>query len=69
MQELEEYEVCSIQELENLIKFGNSKRTVASTAANITSSRSHAILIFNVITTFSSDNNGPLAGRKVFAKL
>lgn len=42
---------------------------MASTAANVTSSRSHAILIFNVVTTFSSESQSPLAGRKVFAKL
>ena len=50
VQDLEEYEVFTVQELENIVKFGNSRRAVASTAANQTSSRSHAILIFNVVT-------------------
>jgi len=36
--------------LHEIIDFGNSRRTVASTSGNKTSSRSHAILIFNVVT-------------------
>lgn len=58
-----------MQELENIVKFGNSRRAVANTAANVTSSRSHAILIFNVVTQFDQNAQSPLAGRKVFAKL
>jgi len=42
---------------------------VANSAANATSSRSHAILIFNVVTQFDHKSQSPLAGRKVFAKL
>lgn len=66
---MEEYEVITVKELENLVKFGNSKRTVASTSANLTSSRSHAILIFNVLTEINENSSSPLAGKKVFAKL
>jgi len=49
--ELTEYEVDNLHALEQLIKMGNERRTVAATAANVTSSRSHAILIFNITNT------------------
>lgn len=36
--------------MQRIIKIGNERRTVAATGANQTSSRSHAILVFNVAT-------------------
>lgn len=50
VQDLSEYQVQNASSLEELIKFGNERRTVAATGANQTSSRSHAILVFNVVT-------------------
>ena len=50
MQDLSEYGVENASSLEKLIKFGNERRTVAATGANQASSRSHAILVFNVVT-------------------
>ena len=40
---LEEMEVYSSADVLELIKFGNSERTSGHTAANATSSRSHAV--------------------------
>ncbi len=48
--ELAEFAVNDSETLHEIIDFGNSRRTVAATSANKTSSRSHAILIFNVTT-------------------
>ena len=45
-----EYAVEDSETLHEIIDYGNSRRTVAATSANKTSSRSHAILIFNVCT-------------------
>lgn len=42
--ELTDYEVSSVNELRKYVNLGNSRRTMASTAANQFSSRSHAIL-------------------------
>ena len=50
VQDLSEFEIEGIDDLQNIIKIGNERRTVAATGANLTSSRSHAILIFNVVT-------------------
>lgn len=50
MPELAEFTVNDSETLHEIIDFGNSRRTVAATSANKTSSRSHAILIFNVTT-------------------
>ena len=50
MPDLAEFPVVDSDNLHEIIDFGNSKRTVAATSANKTSSRSHAILIFNVTT-------------------
>ena len=50
VQDLSEYEIEGCEDLHNIIKIGNDRRTVAATGANQTSSRSHAILIFNVTT-------------------
>ena len=48
--ELAEFPVGDSETLHEVIDYGNSRRTVAATSANKTSSRSHAILIFNVQT-------------------
>jgi len=48
--ELSEHPVTGSDALHEIIDYGNSRRTVAATSANKTSSRSHAILIFNVTT-------------------
>ena len=48
--ELSEHPVTGSEALHEIIDYGNSRRTVAATTANKTSSRSHAILIFNVST-------------------
>lgn len=49
--ELSEHPVTDSEALHEIIDYGNSRRTVAATSANKTSSRSHAILIFNVTTS------------------
>jgi hypothetical protein len=48
--DLQEFAVADSENLHEIIDYGNSRRTVAATLANKTSSRSHAILIFNVTT-------------------
>jgi len=50
VQDLSEYEIDGLDDLRNIVKIGNERRTVAATGANQASSRSHAILIFNVVT-------------------
>ena len=50
VQDLSEYEIEGVEDLQNIIKIGNERRTVAATGANQTSSRSHAILVFNVVS-------------------
>ena len=50
VQDLSEYEIEGVEDLQHIIKIGNERRTVAATGANQTSSRSHAILVFNVTT-------------------
>ena len=59
VQDLSEYQVENAKSLEKLIRFGNERRTVAATGANQTSSRSHAILIFNVVTPNEKDPDLP----------
>lgn len=46
--DLLEYKVSSLLEIQQLISLGNQRRTMAPTGANIFSSRSHSILIFNI---------------------
>ncbi|CDW82150.1 kinesin motor domain containing protein [Stylonychia lemnae] len=46
--DINEFGVCSPEELASLIYVGNQRRTMAPTLANLVSSRSHAILIFSV---------------------
>lgn len=46
--DLNEFKVNSADELASLIYMGNQRRIMAATAANLVSSRSHAILIFSV---------------------
>jgi len=46
--DINEFLVCSAEELASLIYAGNLRRTMAPTLANLVSSRSHAILIFSV---------------------
>lgn len=48
VQNLQEIAVYEATELMDLINLGSERRFVASTGANKTSSRSHAILIFNI---------------------
>jgi hypothetical protein len=48
VQNLQEIPVSEASELMDLIQLGNQKRFVANTGANKFSSRSHAILIFNI---------------------
>jgi hypothetical protein len=48
VQNLLEIPVSEASELLDLILLGNKRRFVASTGANKFSSRSHAILIFNI---------------------
>ena len=48
VQNLQEIAVYEASELMDLIALGSERRFVASTGANKTSSRSHAILIFNI---------------------
>ena len=48
VQNLQEIAVYEASELMDLISLGSERRFVASTGANKTSSRSHAILIFNI---------------------
>jgi hypothetical protein len=48
VQNLLEIPVFEASELMDLIALGSERRFVASTGANKTSSRSHAILIFNI---------------------
>ncbi len=50
VQDLSEYEIDGLDDLRNIVRLGNARRTVAATGANQTSSRSHAILIFNVVS-------------------
>ena len=45
---MQEIPVQEATELMHLIKLGNKRRFVANTGANKFSSRSHAILIFNI---------------------
>jgi hypothetical protein len=46
--DLNEFRVCTPEELASLIYMGSQRRTMAPTFANLVSSRSHAILIFSV---------------------
>lgn len=48
VQNLQEISVQDSTELMELIQLGNQRRFVANTGANKFSSRSHAILIFNI---------------------
>jgi hypothetical protein len=48
VQNLQEISVQDSMELMELIQLGNQRRFVANTGANKFSSRSHAILIFNI---------------------
>ena len=48
VQNLQEIPVAEASELMDLIQLGNLRRFVANTGANRFSSRSHAILIFNI---------------------
>ena len=48
VQNLQEIPVAEASELMDLIHLGNLRRFVANTGANKFSSRSHAILIFNI---------------------
>lgn len=50
VQDLSEYEIEGVDDLQHIVKIGNERRAVAATGANQTSSRSHAILVFNVST-------------------
>ena len=50
MQDLSEYEIEGVEDLRNIVRLGNERRTVAATGANLTSSRSHALLVFNIVT-------------------
>ena len=57
VQDLSEYEIENVEDLRNIVKLGNERRTVASTSANQTSSRSHALLVFNVVTEYVSSDS------------
>ena len=56
VQDLSEYEIENVQDLHSIVKLGNDRRTVASTGANQTSSRSHGLLIFNVMMEHKQNN-------------
>ena len=58
VQDLCEYEIEGADDLKNIVKIGNERRTVAATGANQTSSRSHAILIFNILTEHQDTETG-----------
>ena len=48
IQNLQEIAVSESQDLQDLVALGNQRRFVANTGINLFSSRSHAILIFNI---------------------
>ncbi|EGR32522.1 kinesin family protein, putative, partial [Ichthyophthirius multifiliis] len=67
VQDLKEYQIFSIQQIQELIQEGNSRRSLACTFGNQFSSRSHAILIFNIVQKLNSDASKP--EETIFSKL
>ena len=55
---LTEIEIKSMEQIEDVLYLGNMRRTMASTGANLVSSRSHAILQMTVTQSYPSPGGG-----------
>ncbi|KAJ4456151.1 putative Kinesin-related protein 10 [Paratrimastix pyriformis] len=64
--ELSEFEVTAVEQVERIIRDGNSRRRMAATGANVVSSRSHAIL---QLVIESRDTTRGLVDQVSFGKL
>jgi hypothetical protein len=65
-QELKEFAVSKIEEIEELITLGNERRVLAPTTQNQFSSRSHAILILSIDSQQKSSSSSTAVQNQVF---